>query len=41
MISWIALTAFLAAPALSVSKAFQRSRANSRQLPKLDPESDS
>lgn len=41
MISWTALAAFLAAPALLVSKAFLHSRAGSRAIPKLDPESDS
>lgn len=41
MFSWAALTAFLAAPALSVSKAFLRSRAGSKAMPKFDPESDS
>ena len=35
-----ALTAFLAAPALSVSKAFLRPLAGSKAMPKLDPESD-
>ena len=39
MISWTALAALLAAPALLVSKAFLRSRARSRAIPKLDPES--
>jgi tRNA(adenine34) deaminase len=41
MISWAALAAFLAAPALLVSKAFLHSRAGSRATRKLDPESDS
>jgi tRNA(adenine34) deaminase len=41
MISWAALAAFLAVPALSVSKAFLRSRAGSKTIPKLDPDSDS
>lgn len=41
MISWTALAACLAAPALLVSKAFLHSRAGSRAIPKLDPESDS
>jgi len=41
MISWTILAAFLAAPALLVSKAFLRSRADSRAISKLDPESDS
>jgi tRNA(adenine34) deaminase len=41
MISWTALAVFLAAPALFVSNAFLRSRAGSRAIPKLDPESDS
>jgi tRNA(adenine34) deaminase len=40
MFSWAALTAFLAAPALSVSKAFLRSRAGSKAIPKLDSASD-
>ena len=39
MFSRAALSAFLAAPALSVSKAFLRSRAGSRAIPKLDPKS--
>lgn len=38
--SWAALTAFLAAPALAVSKAFLRSRAGSKAMPKFDPEPD-
>jgi tRNA(adenine34) deaminase len=41
MFSWAALTAFLAAPALSVSKAFLRSRASPNAMPKFDPKSDS
>ena len=41
MFSWTALAAFLAAPALSVSKAFLRSRAGSKAIPSFDPESDS
>jgi tRNA(adenine34) deaminase len=41
MISWIALAAFLATPVLSVSKAFLHSRAGSRPISKVDPESDS
>jgi tRNA(adenine34) deaminase len=41
MFSWAALTAFLAAPALSVSKAFLRSRAGSKAMPKFDPKYDS
>ena len=41
MISLTALAAILAAPALSVSKAFLRSRAGSNAIPKLDPASDS
>jgi tRNA(adenine34) deaminase len=41
LISWTALAAFLAGPALLVSKAFLHSRAGSRAIPKLDPESDS
>jgi len=41
MFSWAALTAFLVAPALSVSKAFLRSRAGSKAIPNFDPESDS
>jgi tRNA(adenine34) deaminase len=39
--SLAALTAFLAAPALAVSKAFLRLRAGSKTMPKFDPESDS
>jgi tRNA(adenine34) deaminase len=41
MFSWTALATFLAAPALSVSKAFLRSRAGSKAVPTFDPESDS
>jgi tRNA(adenine34) deaminase len=41
MFSWAALTAFLAAPALSVSKAFLRLRASPKAMPKFDPKSDS
>jgi tRNA(adenine34) deaminase len=41
MFSLAALTDFLAAPALSVSKAFLRSRARSKVMPKFDPDSDS
>jgi tRNA(adenine34) deaminase len=41
MFSCTALTAFLAAPALAVSKAFLRSRAGSKAIPKFDAESDS
>jgi tRNA(adenine34) deaminase len=41
MISWTALAAFLAAPALLVSKAFLHWRTALRPIPKLDPESDS
>ena len=41
MFSWTALAALLAAPALSASNAFRRSRAGSKTIPKLDPGSDS
>src|ERR1700747_1235611 len=41
MCSWLAVAAFLAAPALSVSTAFLRSRAGSKAIPSFDPESDS
>jgi tRNA(adenine34) deaminase len=39
MFSWTALAAFLAAPALSASNVLLRSRAGSKEIPKLDPES--
>ncbi|WP_051310480.1 nucleoside deaminase [Bradyrhizobium sp. Cp5.3] len=41
ILSWAALTAFLAAPALAVSKAFLRSRADSKPMPKFDSQPDS
>ena len=41
MFSWAALTAILVAPALSVSKAFLRSRAGSKAIANFDPESES
>jgi tRNA(adenine34) deaminase len=41
MFSRAALTGFLAAPALSVSKAFLRLRASPKDMPKFDPKSDS
>jgi hypothetical protein len=39
--SGAALTAFLVAPAVAVSKAFLRSRAGPKAMLKFDPESDS
>jgi tRNA(adenine34) deaminase len=41
ILSRAALTAFLAAPALAVSKAFRRSHEGSKAVPKFDPQSDS